>query len=129
MRQWPIWQPGSRGSDCSTGCPTWPVRPTTRELTWSLEPTRPGDLHINLLGAKRAPAAVRRAVLDGAVAVCWSKPNAELVEELRAQGVPVLEVTDERRAMSLGSALLHGFPSKDIAMIGITGTNAKTRAR
>lgn len=100
--------------------------PDYQGVTWSLEPTRPGDLHINLLGAKRAPAAVRRAVLDGAVAVCWSKPNAELVEELRAQGVPVLEVNDERRAMSLSSALLHGFPSKDIAMIGITGTNAKT---
>ena len=64
--------------------------PDYQGVTWSLEPTRPGDLHINLLGAKRAPAAVRRAVLDGAVAVCWSKPNAELVEELRAQGVPVL---------------------------------------
>ena len=30
-----------------------------RGVSWSLEPTAPGDLHINLLGERRAIGAIR----------------------------------------------------------------------
>ena len=97
-----------------------------RGVSWSLEPTAPGDLHINLLGERRAIGAIRSAVDAGAVAVCWSNPSPDLAADLAARGVAVLKTNDERRAMSFASANLFGFPSHGLPVVGVTGTNAKT---
>ncbi|HVF48632.1 MAG TPA: Mur ligase family protein, partial [Pyrinomonadaceae bacterium] len=37
-----------------------------------------------------------------------------------------LEVADARRAMALASAEVHGHPSRELNLVGITGTNGKT---
>jgi len=40
--------------------------------------------------------------------------------------VPQILVTDVRRAMGRAAAAIHGFPSRSLELIGITGTNGKT---
>ncbi len=41
-------------------------------------------------------------------------------------GVAILRVPDARKAMARTAAFLAGFPSRDLPVIGITGTNGKT---
>ena len=40
--------------------------------------------------------------------------------------VPALQVDDPRRALGLIAAGLHGDPSRDLLVVGVTGTNGKT---
>ena len=40
--------------------------------------------------------------------------------------VPQVQVVDVRRAMGHAAAVIHGFPSRSLELIGITGTNGKT---
>ena len=71
----------------------------------------PGE-HID--GHDHAPAAVAA----GAVALVAERPLG--------LGVPELVVPSVRRAMGPASSIVHGDPSTDIAVIGVTGTNGKT---
>ncbi|MFQ5554860.1 MAG: UDP-N-acetylmuramoyl-L-alanyl-D-glutamate--2,6-diaminopimelate ligase [Acidimicrobiia bacterium] len=61
-----------------------------------------------------APAAVDR----GAVAVVG--------ERLTAVAVPQLIVTDTRAALPRLAATVHHHPSRDLPVVGVTGTNGKT---
>ncbi|WP_018664081.1 UDP-N-acetylmuramoyl-L-alanyl-D-glutamate--2,6-diaminopimelate ligase [Heyndrickxia acidiproducens] len=58
------------------------------------------------------------AVARGAAAVLAEKPM-----EL---GVPVIVVKDTKRAMAILSDVFYGQPSRQLHMVGITGTNGKT---
>ncbi|MDN4473666.1 UDP-N-acetylmuramoyl-L-alanyl-D-glutamate--2,6-diaminopimelate ligase [Demequina zhanjiangensis] len=62
---------------------------------------------------------------SGAVAVLTDAEGAEI---LRTDGVdlPVIVVDDARAAMGEAAALIYGDPSKDMAFVGVTGTNGKT---
>ncbi|MEQ8841278.1 MAG: UDP-N-acetylmuramoyl-L-alanyl-D-glutamate--2,6-diaminopimelate ligase [Acidimicrobiales bacterium] len=59
-----------------------------------------------------------QAVAAGAVAL--------VVERPLGLGVPELLVPTVRRAMGPASSIVHGDPSTDIAVVGVTGTNGKT---
>ncbi len=62
---------------------------------------------------------IRQAVEAGAAAVC--------VEELDpATPVPQIVVADTRRSLGPLAAEVHGHPSSDLRVVGITGTNGKT---
>lgn len=79
----------------------------------------PGDLFCCLPGEvtdghDHAGAAVER----GAAAL--------LVERLLPIDVPQAQVPDARRAMGLAAAAFWGHPSRDLTVVGITGTNGKT---
>lgn len=88
-------------------------------VVWSDQPTRPGDLHVNLYGKRRSSAAVRTAVAAGAVAALWRHP-------VDSVGAPVFDVMSERVAMSASAALLHGHPARSLDLVGVTGTNGKS---
>lgn len=65
---------------------------------------------------------IDQAVASGAAAVLlrdW--PEGDW-----AHGVPALQVDDPRRALGHVAAALRGDPSRDLLVIGITGTNGKT---
>jgi UDP-N-acetylmuramoyl-L-alanyl-D-glutamate--2,6-diaminopimelate ligase len=49
-------------------------------------------------------------------------------EDARPAGFsgPWMEVGDARRALAAAAALVHGHPSREIELVGITGTNGKT---
>ena len=52
--------------------------------------------------------------------------NVLLVERRLPLDVTQIVVTDVRRAMGPAAAAVHGYPSKQLAIVGITGTNGKT---
>ena len=47
-------------------------------------------------------------------------------EQERTYGVPVVTVPDSRAALAYLSATFFGYPSRDIRLVGVTGTNGKT---
>ncbi len=88
-----------------------------------------GTLFVAVTGARLdghryLPAAIEQ----GAVALIGTRSP----ESLRADGVALperaiyIQVGDSRRALALASAALHGFPSRRLAVVGITGTDGKT---
>jgi UDP-N-acetylmuramoyl-L-alanyl-D-glutamate--2,6-diaminopimelate ligase len=88
-------------------------------LTHDSRQVRPGACFACVQGAAtdghaHAPAAVAA----GAVAL--------LVERELDLGVPEAEVANVRRALGPAAARLHGFPSRSMRCLGVTGTNGKT---
>lgn len=72
---------------------------------------------------------IPQAVSAGAAAVVGSHPLARLVEQNwwpQPCGVPYVQVTESREALAWLSAAFYGFPSRDQAVIGVTGTDGKT---
>ncbi len=66
-------------------------------------------------GAKFATQAATR----GAIAIVSETAPA-------AAGVPWLKTSDSRLALAELSAILYGRPSRDLTLVGVTGTNGKT---
>jgi UDP-N-acetylmuramoyl-L-alanyl-D-glutamate--2,6-diaminopimelate ligase len=84
---------------------------------------KPGDLFACLVGGtfdghRFAPEAVAR----GAAALLAGEDRAFPLPE----GVPAILVSDTRRALPLLAAALYGNPSRDMKLVGVTGTNGKT---
>ncbi len=61
---------------------------------------------------------IQDAVDMGAVAVVSQKPSAA--------PIPVLQVSDSRKALAVMADHFYGTPSRHLTVIGITGTNGKT---
>ncbi|MFC7748670.1 UDP-N-acetylmuramoyl-L-alanyl-D-glutamate--2,6-diaminopimelate ligase [Paenibacillus thermoaerophilus] len=80
---------------------------------------RPGDLFICIPGAKfDGHDFAADAVKAGAVAV--------VAERDVDVPVPKLFVRDARRALPALAAHLYGYPSRELSLVAITGTNGKT---
>ncbi|NLP36678.1 MAG: UDP-N-acetylmuramoyl-L-alanyl-D-glutamate--2,6-diaminopimelate ligase [Firmicutes bacterium] len=80
---------------------------------------RPGDLFVCLEGMRvDGHLFAGQAVEKGAVAVIAGKPLV--------MPVPVLQVQDTRNALSYLADRFFGQPSKDLHIVGVTGTNGKT---
>jgi len=82
----------------------------------------PGSLFCCVVGGSHdghdhAPAAVRQ----GAVALLATRPVSDA-------DVPtiVVDPSNVRRAIAVSAAMVHGNPSREISVVGITGTNGKT---
>ena len=76
--------------------------------------------------------AVRGAAQDGHA---WLPTAREagatlaIVEDVAAAdavGLPCLVVRDGRRAAALTAAAFHGWPARELTLVGVTGTNGKT---
>lgn len=63
---------------------------------------------------------INNAVCKGATAIICSKDINENLD------CTVIKVNDTRKALAIVSSNLYGNPSRDIKLIGITGTNGKT---
>ncbi|GAB3071684.1 UDP-N-acetylmuramoyl-L-alanyl-D-glutamate--2,6-diaminopimelate ligase [Intrasporangium mesophilum] len=84
----------------------------------------PGDLYAALPGFNVHGARfVADAVALGAVAVLTDPEGLALVGE---PAVPTLVTDDPRSVLGVVAAEVYGQPSRDLTMIGITGTNGKT---
>ncbi len=87
---------------------------------------RPGDLYAALPGANVHGARfVGAAVGLGAVSVLTDPAGAALLA-LKEITVPVLVVPDPRAVLGEVAALIYGYASQALTMVGITGTNGKT---
>ena len=69
---------------------------------------------------------VEQAVSNGAAAVLISENRLEAFRHLAEKGCAVFTTNNTREALSEISAAFYGFPSDDMKVIGVTGTNGKT---
>jgi UDP-N-acetylmuramoyl-L-alanyl-D-glutamate--2,6-diaminopimelate ligase len=94
------------------GCEILDVTHTSQEVTR-------GSLFCCVMGGKHdGHEYAEQAILAGA--------SALLVQRELTVSVPQVVVTDVRVAMGLMSAALRNFPSRQMMVIGVTGTNGKT---
>lgn len=98
------------------------------------------DIHITSMGLNSAEvaegalfAAVPGTRVHGATYAASARASAVLTDEQGAQILaeagetrPVVVVPDVRAAMGPVAALIYGYPSRDMVVIGITGTSGKT---
>ncbi len=85
----------------------------------------PGGVFVAIIGAQAdgnrfAGEAARR----GAIAVVSEQPRP--ADPAVADSVVWMRVLDARQALAKAAALVHGHPSRKLALAGITGTNGKT---
>ena len=73
--------------------------------------------------------AVRGADRDGhdyLTGAASAGAAAALVADPARTALPALVVRDTRRAAAIAAAAFHGFPARQLRLIGVTGTNGKT---
>lgn len=88
-------------------------------LTFDSRTVRPGDLFAALRGSDfDGHRYIGAAVERGAAAI--------LAEQPMELDVPAITVEDSRAALAPVSAKFYGHPSRDLMMIGLTGTDGKT---
>jgi UDP-N-acetylmuramoyl-L-alanyl-D-glutamate--2,6-diaminopimelate ligase len=92
------------------------------DVTHDSRQVAPGFLYVAIKGARHdGHTFVSDAVENHAAGLCVST-----VVHLPDAPVPVLKVLDTRRAMPVIAAEVHGNPSLEADLVGITGTNGKT---
>jgi UDP-N-acetylmuramoyl-L-alanyl-D-glutamate--2,6-diaminopimelate ligase len=86
----------------------------------------PGDLFVAISGVHvDGHAFIAPAVADGAVAVVGERPP-ETLPGLPWGAFTYVLVPDTREAWSWLSAAWEGFPSREVTLVGVTGTDGKT---
>ncbi|MDJ0792161.1 MAG: UDP-N-acetylmuramoyl-L-alanyl-D-glutamate--2,6-diaminopimelate ligase [Acidimicrobiia bacterium] len=89
------------------------------DVTHDSDAVRQGSLFVAIRGRRHdGHAFVGHAIHRGASAV--------LVQDDVADPVPAIVVRDTRAAMAPAARLVHGEPDRDLAIVGVTGTNGKT---
>ena len=89
-------------------------------ITCDSRQVRPGSLFVAYRGVVvDGHDHVSQAVARGAVAVVVEK-------EMRGLGIPLITVPDGREALAHLSAAWHGFPARQLTVVGVTGTDGKT---
>lgn len=93
-------------------------------VTHASDAVRPGDLYAALPGARRHGAEFIPAVAAaGAVAVLTDPAGARAAAEA---GLPALVVADPRAVLGTVASAVYGEPTRDLTVIGVTGTAGKT---
>jgi UDP-N-acetylmuramoyl-L-alanyl-D-glutamate--2,6-diaminopimelate ligase len=85
---------------------------------------RPGDLYAALPGARTHGARYAADAAARGAAAVLTDPGGEA--EARATGLPVCVVDDPRGVLGDVASRVHGRPSEQLVVLGITGTNGKT---
>ncbi|MBN1536569.1 MAG: UDP-N-acetylmuramoyl-L-alanyl-D-glutamate--2,6-diaminopimelate ligase [Anaerolineales bacterium] len=81
---------------------------------------KPGFLFAALTGEHvNGHQFIQSAIQNGAVAVVGNEPQRHIAEKY-------IQVTDSRLALAYISAAYHGFPGRELTVIGVTGTDGKT---
>lgn len=93
--------------------------PSVSALTDDSRAVRHGSLFVAVRGSERDGheylAAAERA---GATVAILDDPARTTL--------PAIIVKDTRRAASMAAAAFHGFPARELRLVGVTGTNGKT---
>ncbi|MDY6846300.1 MAG: UDP-N-acetylmuramoyl-L-alanyl-D-glutamate--2,6-diaminopimelate ligase [Chloroflexota bacterium] len=90
-------------------------------IAWDSRKVQPGDLFFALVGENfDGHQFITRAVANGAVAVIGTQPPMPLE-------VPYVQLKgDDRLALAKVSATFYDHPSREMVVIGVTGTDGKT---
>jgi UDP-N-acetylmuramoyl-L-alanyl-D-glutamate--2,6-diaminopimelate ligase len=95
-----------------------------RGLQLDSRKVRQGDLFLAMPGeAHDGRQFIEQAVANGAAAVVAEAPVAGFVDELP---VPLVELPELRMEAGLLAARYYSYPSRDMHVVGVTGTNGKT---
>lgn len=94
-------------------------------LALESDAVRPGDLFFALRGSRRHGLEFLKAVqAAGAQAVVWEPPwPAPLPTD---SGLPLLVAPDLRVALGKIASRFYGQPSRQLSLVGVTGTDGKT---
>jgi UDP-N-acetylmuramoyl-L-alanyl-D-glutamate--2,6-diaminopimelate ligase len=85
---------------------------------------RPGDVFLAMPGEQHdGRQFIEQAVANGAAAVVAEAPVAGFVDEIP---VPLVELPELRLEAGSLAARFYRYPSRDMHMVGVTGTNGKT---
>jgi UDP-N-acetylmuramoyl-L-alanyl-D-glutamate--2,6-diaminopimelate ligase len=96
-----------------------PTDPEVAGLCYDSRRLKPGDCFVAIPGTHTdGHRYVETALRDGAVAA--------VVQRRAGTAWPQVVVPDTRRALALMSSTLYGHPSRDMVVIGVTGTDGKT---
>jgi UDP-N-acetylmuramoyl-L-alanyl-D-glutamate--2,6-diaminopimelate ligase len=94
-------------------------------ITHDSRQVRPGDVYLARPGERtHGIDHVQQALAAGAVAVLTDPPSVEAA--VRARAAAVVEVSDPRAATGPAAAWIYDDPTRDLLVIGVTGTNGKT---
>lgn len=97
---------------------------SVRGIACDSRSVRPGDMFV-AKGAAFQLKYLEDAVTLGAASCVCTDGMVDGLSEL-ARDIPIVAVTDVRRAMSLLSPIAWGHPDSRIPVVGITGTKGKT---
>jgi UDP-N-acetylmuramoyl-L-alanyl-D-glutamate--2,6-diaminopimelate ligase len=88
----------------------------------------PGSLFVAVRGGLLdAHKFVPQVIAQGAVGIISElEPSTEVLQGLDLGSTAWLQVENVRRAMALAAAEVHHHPSRELDLVGITGTNGKT---
>lgn len=87
----------------------------------------PGGLFVALAGARvDGHDFVEAAAEAGAAAVLVDRSFARALPNVSGLDVAVLVADDTRRALGAVAAVFYDHPSRDLCVVGVTGTNGKT---
>ncbi|MEO8626423.1 MAG: UDP-N-acetylmuramoyl-L-alanyl-D-glutamate--2,6-diaminopimelate ligase [Candidatus Limnocylindrales bacterium] len=90
------------------------------DIQFDSRDVRIGDVFVAVPGAERdGHEFCATAVERGAAALIMERPQPDIA-------LPQLVVNSTRSALALAAAWRSGFPSRDLGVIGITGTDGKT---
>ncbi len=93
-----------------------------RGVSLSSERVEPGDLFVAVEGARRdGHSFIRHALERGAAAVLGSDRGA-----LESLPVPAVWHPEPRSIAGTVAAAVYGYPSRDLCLFGLTGTDGKT---
>lgn len=85
----------------------------------------PGSLFVAVRGTEAdGHLFIDKSVKNGAIAVVCEEVPGEA--RSRYPGISFVHVRNTRRALATCAALISNFPSRELTLIGITGTNGKT---
>ena len=84
----------------------------------------PGTLFVAIKGLKTdGHLYIKDAAAKGAAALITEKISDDIIKSIH---IPILTVSDSRKAIAQVAINYYGNPSGDISLIGVTGTNGKT---
>lgn len=88
-------------------------------LTDDSRAVRDGTLFVAVRGTERDGHEYLKSAAHAGAAIA-------IVDDATRTTLPVIIVNDTRRAASVAAASFHGFPARQLRLVGVTGTNGKT---
>jgi UDP-N-acetylmuramoyl-L-alanyl-D-glutamate--2,6-diaminopimelate ligase len=96
--------------------------PRIGKITFDSRQVEQGDLFVAIRGTEAdGHQYIYQALQSGAAAVVCQEPAKEPLSE-----APVLQVPDSRKALGQMASAFYGHPSRELSLVGVTGTNGKT---
>ena len=96
--------------------------PRIGKIVFDSRQVEEGDLFVAILGLEvDGHRFIAKALQSGAAAVVYQDPGQELIT-----GVPMIQVSSSRKALAQMASAYYGHPSRELSLVGVTGTNGKT---